>query len=285
MVSTQRVRWSDDDTHFGPFLYANDKYRNFAVVLDSGDDEEHNGCTLRVSALGHTLIVSLPPIIKPWKKKVFVPSWRTDGTAERLGRDWYFDSHEREYGFSYSGSGSIGDGGFLQIFLGPQTMNSSTTKSWSCFTPWNNWRHVRHSVYGLDGNLYATEPTIIFSPSVDRYALWREMQDTCPSRTFSFTDFDGELLTAKTRIEEREWRYGTGWFKWLSWFRKPLIRRSLDIEFSGETGRKKGSWKGGTTGHSIDMLPGELHEAAFRRYCAGEDRNGKMRDMVFGGEV
>lgn len=27
-------------------------------------------------------------------------------------------------------------------------------------------------------------------------------------------------------------------------------------------------WKGGTTGHAINMLSGELHEAAFRRYCA-----------------
>lgn len=46
------------------------------------------------------------------------------------------------------------------------------------------------------------------------------------------------------------------------------VRRSLDIQFSGETGTRKGSWKGGTVGHSIDMLPGELHEAAFRRYCS-----------------
>ena len=30
--------------------------------------------------------------------------------------------------------------------------------------------------------------------------------------------------------------------------------------------------KGGTVGHSIDMLPGELHEAAFRRYCEKEHR-------------
>ena len=27
------------------------------------------------------------------------------------------------------------------------------------------------------------------------------------------------------------------------------------------------TWMGGAIGHSIDMLPGELHEAAFRRYC------------------
>ena len=67
--------------------------------------------------------------------------------------------------------------------------------------------------------------------------------------------------------EEREWHFGTGWFKWLSWFRPRKIRRSLDLRFSGETGDRKGSWKGGTLGHSINMLAGEMHELAFRRYC------------------
>jgi hypothetical protein len=96
----------------------------------------------------------------------------------------------------------------------------------------------------------------------------KEAEDSCPSRTFAFKDFDGEELTAKTKIEERQWELGTGWFKWLSIFHKPIIQRSLDIDFSNETGRRKGSWKGGTVGHSIEMLPGELHASAFRRYCA-----------------
>jgi len=84
----------------------------------------------------------------------------------------------------------------------------------------------------------------------------------------AFRDFDGEELTATTHISEHEWHFGEGQFKWLSLFRRPKISRSLDISFSGETGRRKGSWKGGTTGHSIEMLPGELHYAAFQRYCA-----------------
>ena len=67
--------------------------------------------------------------------------------------------------------------------------------------------------------------------------------------------------------EERQWKFGTGWFKWLSLFRKDRVRRSLDIDFSREVGREKGSWKGGTIGHGIEMLPGESNEQAFRRYC------------------
>lgn len=71
MIATRRIHWSDDDHHFGPFLYASDKCRNFACVLGSGDDEDYPGCRLRISALGHTVILVLPPIIKPWKKVVF----------------------------------------------------------------------------------------------------------------------------------------------------------------------------------------------------------------------
>jgi hypothetical protein len=275
-------RWSDNDRHFGPFLYAPDKYRNLACVLSSGDDEDYPGCRIRISAFGHTVISALPTIIKPWKRKVMAHTW-DQATVDRMGRDWYWDKHSREYGISYGADG--GRGGFLQVFLGAQTHDSSTTQSWSCFIPWNNWRHVRHSFYDLEGNHFWTEPELK-RPMIAAWEALKVIQDSCPSRTFAFTDFDGEKLTAKTRIEEREWRLGTGWFKWMSWFSKPKIHRSLDIDFSGETGRRKGSWKGGTTGHSIEMLPGELHEAAFKRYCAGDDtRHGKKRDMVFVGEV
>jgi hypothetical protein len=286
MIAANRIRWSDNDSYFGPFIYAPDKYRNFAVVLGSGDDEDYPGCRLRMSAFGHTLILVLPAIIKPFKRKVYPTSW-DEATVARLGRDWYYDNHEREFGFSYSTDmGGVGGGGYLQVFYGYEIDIEGFRQRCSFFTPWNNWRHVRHSVYDLDGKLFASEPTIHFSPAVDRYALWRAMEDSCPSRTFRFSDFDGEVIDCKTRIEEREWRLGTGLFKWLGRFKKPIIHRSLDLDFSKETGRRKGSWKGGTTGHSIGMLPGELHEEAFKRYCnSDDDRHAKSRDMTFIGEV
>lgn len=92
------------------------------------------------------------------------------------------------------------------------------------------------------------------------------------------------LYAGPTHIEEREWKFGTGWFRWLSWFRKPKVSRSLDIRFSEEVGKDKGSWKGGKVGHGIDMLPGELHEAAFRRYCEKEHsaKDGKYRVTFVG---
>lgn len=255
-------RWGDNDKHLGPFTYSHDgRYRPFAAVLFSADDE-YPGCGLRLSALGHTLIVELPAIIKPYREKVFAKSWDAE-TVARLGRDWYWNIDQRQFGFTLAD-------GFLQVFRGRHTMDSNTDRSKGFFLPWTQWRHVRHSFYGLDGEHLATLPDTGKSYRDDpaRWDRERAIADSTPTVSLEFDDFDGERITATTRIEEREWKAGTGWFKWLSLFRRAKISRSLDIRFSAETGKRKGSWKGGTTGHSIEMLPGDLHEAAFRRYCA-----------------
>jgi len=94
-----------------------------------------------------------------------------------------------------------------------------------------------------------------------------DAREACPSQTFVFEDFDGERLTAEVVVEEREWRKGDGWFKWLAWFRRPKVHRYIDIRFSGEVGERKGSWKGGTIGHSAELLPWDTPTSAFQRYC------------------
>lgn len=260
-------RWSDNDRRFGPFIYARDSrgYRPLALMLSSGKlehEDSSGGCQIRISGFGHTLIIALPQIIMPWRRKVF-PGWDAD-TIARLGRDWYWDSYSREFGISYHA-------GFVQVHFGAQTHDSSTTMDWCKHLPWTQWRHVRRSLFGLDGKIHAHIPERKRRlGDAEWHAAWdleRALEESCPSASFAFHDFDNEALTVKTRIEEREWRFGTGWFKWLSAFRAPRIRRYLDLAFSGETGKRKGSWKGGTLGHSIEMKPGELHEAAFRRYC------------------
>lgn len=261
-----RARWSDNDRYFGPFTYAKAEgkhaYRHWAVLLSSGGDED--GCSLRFSGFSRTLIIALPSIIQPWRRKVYPGNAWDAATVARIGRDWYYDTYPRKFGFSISSSGDVGESTFLHVSYGARTHDSRTDMDWGYFLPWTVWRHVRHSLYGADGNFCVT------IPEKGNWTDHRHLVAKCPTKTFKFLDYDGESLTAKTRIEEREWRHGSGWFRWLSWFGKPMIRRSLDIEFSGETGRRKGSWKGGTVGHSIEMLPGELHESAFRRYCSTE---------------
>lgn len=227
-MTRRKRRWSDNQRQLGPFTFARDSKR-LGAVLDTGGGDWHeydDGACLRLHALGRTLIVEVPSLF-------------------RRGREYGAVLFEDAVHFSF----------------GPQTMDSATTRSKCWFVPWLNWRHVRHSVYGLNGEHVATRGT---RPWGD----WFEVEKACPSVSFDFDDYDGERISVRTHIEEREWRLGTGWCKWLSLFACPKIRRTLDLDFSKETGPKKGSWKGGTVGHGIEMRPGELHESAFRRYCA-----------------
>ncbi len=254
---TKRIRWSDNDRYFGPFTYARDSrhYRPFSVMLGSGS-EDYPECRLRLSGFGHTLLIALPAIIKPWRHWVDTSHY---GWSDNPSGG-YWDEHGTEYGFTLVE-------GALHLHYGPQTHDSETTKSKCWFLPWRSWRHVRHTLYDLEGAFFADLPKWGFRHK-NGWEVRNAIEAACPTASFEFDDFDGERITAKTKIEEREWRFGEGKFKWLSLFRRNKISRSLDIQFSAETGERKGSWKGGTIGHSIGMLPGELHEAAFRRYCA-----------------
>ena len=260
-------RWSDHDHYFGPFTFAwGDYYRTFAICLRSSDDEDR-AATFRIS-IGRCSFLSAVPgwLIRPERKKVY-PQW-DEATVERLGRDWYWDITPREYSIGVSD-------GHLSIHYGRVTHDSSTEQHWGCFLPWTQWRHIRHSFYGLQGeHLYDEEHGYRLGDGANgAWEARRAREVAVPTATFTIKDFDGEEVIATTKIEEREWRFGTGYFKWLSLFRRPKIQRSLDIRFSGETGPEKGSWKGGTIGTGLEMLPGELHEPAFRRYCDQEHRS------------
>jgi hypothetical protein len=270
-MSTRRRRWSDNDHNFLIFTYAHSlTYRPLAVILSSADDEdEDEGCNLRLSAFGHTLIIRLPPLIRPWTTKVKA-NWDA-ATIERLGRDWYYNVEQRSYGFSLAEN-------HLCVSLGRVTNDSTTTQSWSMFLPWNEWRVVRRTLCGADGMPFWTSVEKDRQSTSDWYAELRQQRQLCPSLKYHFKDYDDEEIIVSTQIEEMEWHRGVGRFKWMSWFSRPKIRRSLMLEFTKEVGTRKGSWKGGTTGHSIELSQTELHEAAFRRYC---DNN----NMTFIGPV
>lgn len=252
-------RLTDNDRHFGPFDLGERHagWRPLSLVLESGDDE-YTGCALMMRAFGWTLRLRLPEVLQPSKRWVDTSRYAWAGPG-----GGYWDIHSREFGFSLSE-------GFLQVFLGPQTGDSLTEKNWCTHLPWTQWRFVRRSFYGLNGEHFWTEPT---GRQVPRHDAWKEMdakREACPKAAFEVEDYDGQRIAVTTSIEEMEWRFGQGWFKWLSLFRRSRVRRSLDIHFAKEVGPEKGSWKGGLVGTGIEMLPGELHEAALRRFCEQE---------------
>jgi hypothetical protein len=252
-------RWSDTERRWGPFTYdrATRRTNHWTALLCSGE-EEYPGCTLRLQAFTHTLIIDLPPILRPYREQVKARYWDAE-TIARAGRDWYWDEDRREVGFSIFE-------GLLIVRFGRQSDDSRTDRNWSWFLPWTQWRHVRQSWYGLQGELLHTLPDTE-ARLRSRFERQQQFTEITPKVTYRFIDFDGEEIEATTHIEEREWRKGTGWFRWLSWFVPPQVRRTLELQFSAEVGPKKGSWKGGTIGHSIEMRAGESHQAAFERYC------------------
>lgn len=232
------------------------RYASWRIGITSGCDE-YPGCRLQMSMPGHWLTVRLPRILRPFTRWVDLTD--AEWAKPRAdGRKGYTEVFEREYSISYGE-------GYVHAHYGPQTHDSLTSKSWCAELPWMAWRFVRHSLYDLAGLHLCDMPEGSF---LGTYDARKAAEDAQPKAHFLFRDFDGEEIKVSCRVEEREWRRGRGWFRWLSLFWPAMVRRSLDLDFSSEVGRKKGSWKGGTVGHNIDMQPGESVEAAFIRYCA-----------------
>ena len=254
-------RLTDHDRRFGPITYARTDWKPLRLVFSTGDREDEGRArnTLTAYAFGWCARIYLPTMMQPYAVR-HTAGWDA-ATVARMGRNWYEETFPREYGFSLHD-------GFLQVFLGPQTHDSRTTKSWCKHLPWTQWRHVRFAMFDLAGQQAYVEYDRERKQFEERWAA----KEAVPKARFEIADFDDQVVQVETHIEEREWRFGEGWFKWLSLFRRPMIKRSLDIKFDKEVGPEKGSWKGGMCGHSIEMLPGELHEAAFRRYCEKEQR-------------
>lgn len=249
-------RWSDNDKHFWPFTLGTGDCPRYGFMLDSGANDGGPGdCHIRFHFHRATLICELPRIIRDWRE-------RRPSPEKIFGRDWYENIYPREYG-AYVSEGA------LFIHYGAQTHDSRTDQNKCFFLPWRHWRFIRQTYYDLEGRHFWTER------NGDR-AAWEAsnaVEEACPKARFEFEDYDGEKIIATVRVEEREWRFGTGAFSWLSWFRKPKISRSLWMEFSAEVGPEKGSWKGGITGSSAEMLPGDTPELAFQRYCEHELRS------------
>ncbi len=264
-------RLTDNDTRLGILTIGerDARHRPLSIGIDSGE-EEYPGCSLMLRAFGWSVRVALPAIIKPWKEWHVVRP--PDAYWEARGGG-YWNVWHREYSI-YINEGT------LHLYYGQQTHDSITTKSKCYFLPWKQWRMVRHSMYGLQAEHYWTEQT---KPRRD-WDDWHKARESCPTADFVIEDYDGEKIEARTRIEEREYRWGDSWCKWLGYLRPTRLYRSLMVDFSAEVGTDKGSWKGGMMGHSIDMLPGELHEDAFRRYCQQEVRskNGASRIKFIG---
>ena len=238
-------------------------------LISANPDSDADYCKLTVQAFGRCIRVILPPIIRPHKVKQKAKYW-TEEDIKRQGRDWHYKYFTRQYGFSFWDDSVILD-------YGMQSGDSSDNPKTTCLSlPWKRMRFVRHTVYDLEGQVY------LQSVDYKRQAkgISRHETATIPKAEFKLVDLsDNTEVTATLVLEEREWRRGTGLFRFLSYFYKPLVSRSFDVEFSAEVGDRKGDWKGGVTGMSVKALPGELHVDGIKRLCQ-EGVNQGRRDRA-----
>lgn len=244
--------WSGNQRSFlgGRIIYSRDPGLALpnGISLESGDGvDESKGCCLRLTWRRRSLIFELPPLIRPWR-------------CPKSG-----EVYAREYGIAYTDE-------MLFFRYGAQSNWASDRKVWCCPLPWD-WQRFRKVLHDLEMNPVwewhdqlpiGDVPLALSFP--DKCDLYQAAIDSCPHRTFRFYDFDGEPTEARTHAESSEWRRGTRGFGWLRFITQPEIFFELKIEYSKPVGPRKHQGKG-TLGHGIELFPGELHEAAFRRYC------------------
>lgn len=249
-------RLGDNDKHYGPFIFSKrektKKKPSFYIHLslcsqtkEQGVEEKPlkevcaNYIMLFTSFYG-SAAVKLPwLIVKPKLRKVYPESWNED-TVERLGRNWYYDVSDIQYGVSINAED-------IHINVGTSSFSEhgkSFIKRW----PWIP-KFVR-SEY-----LNSADTT----SNVER--------DSVNKRNFLFRDFDGEVMAASVNYWVGYYLRLSGWFTWLGRLLPRKLYYRIEYKFSGEVGRGKGSWKGGTISTSIPTKSVKDPQASFIEYC------------------
>lgn len=234
-----------------------EKTDTWRFALQVGTDyNEGPDCWLEVAAFSRAWWFKIPRILKPEERQV------------TLDARSYTRTIRRQYGFSV-------DREALHLYYGIQpgecwSRDPKNSDHSTCyFIPWNETDRVRYDFLNLDGSLFRR---VHDNPNGScRFDDIRSARAEVPKIRFKFNDCDGEEVLATCYLSEMEFRYGTGLFRWVRWLRKPIIIRALDLEFSSGVGYDKSSWKGGTIGHSVALLPGETPREAFIRYGSDTD--------------
>lgn len=129
-------------------------------------------------------------------------------------------------------------------------------KFWTWDIPFITKDWVRTSIFLKDGSWNHERPG-------DKKNFYeKQWKDQQQSWDYIYTDsYDGEKIPTTIYVEEREWRP-----KWLKWTRLfATTRREIDVHFSKEVGKRKGSWKGGTIGCGYELLKDEYPVDCLKR--------------------
>lgn len=132
--------------------------------------------------------------------------------------------------------------------------------------PWR-WEWFRTSILAADGvtwvhDLRRTDYPLGTNKNYeqgwrggDHYGTFAKIERWTDTRPYRYVLKSGAVQEGIATIEVREMEWRMPWTMGLAWPR--LVRRSIDVKFSGEVGERAGSWKGGTIGCSHTLLPQE----------------------------
>lgn len=139
-------------------------------------------------------------------------------------------------------------GNTFWIYKGGKGNGKGGNKWWTWDIPFVTKKWFRTSVL-LKDDTWEQE-----TPKIRKNFYETEQKQKQKSWTYDYTDsYDGEIIPTTIYVYEREWRP-----KWLIWTKLfAFTRRTIEIDFSKECGKRKGSWKGGTIGCSYELLPNE----------------------------
>lgn len=225
--------------------------------------------TIEVVLFGYRLVLGLPNWVNPHYIQHKNP--HLEGSPAWQNYYAWTEKFPKVFGWY------LYDGHHFVLQYGARTHSSSDTKQWSTFLPWTQQRLFEKVL--IDAN---TEQPYYISMANKKghvdFNDWYKQKEAMPKRLYQLLDYDGAEITAEVFASEMTYLRGTGSFHWVSWFTKPIVYRHIDISFSAEVGRQKGSWKGGILGTSYPIPMGQTADQAMRLYVASRAGNGNHRD-------
>ena len=212
------------------------------------------------------------PLFKLWKSKIFNITYSVCGyfrpypeiNISMFGyyfcfvipfrNNWTNECDPPQYGIAIHND-------TFWVYLGGKGNMGGGTKWWTWDLPFFTLNHVRHEVEcNIDGQIKLVPAKSLETTGKDYIPL--KDNKLVNIHKYDYTDsYDNMVIPCVYWVEEREWR--PKWLTWTSKFKK--VRKYIEIEFSDEVGKKKGSWKGGCIGCSYDMLENETPEQCIKR--------------------
>lgn len=206
------------------------------------DAPRQNGNYIYIGMFGNSLSIKLPMWIKPFKVD------RDNKESLTLGAC---------YGIRYSGSNVV-------LYYGVQNEfdhSGVKEKRKNFFLPWKQLRTTKLQLFTMDDELYYDH-----SIARNNFNDYIEKEKTVPKLLTLANDNDGELIAVTSYVELHEYKRGRDGFEWLGYIYPTLSTKALFLKFDKEVGTQKGSWKGGTTGVKIELLPNEKPKEALERF-------------------